>query len=239
MKAALLRSGFLLVLALICGSTPTPSFAEGPLAVRTVALIPATDPTSYELTVKTAMTFFIPLAGTAAHFDAKQKTKDFNARLKPLGLALGSSLNARLVEKLTAAGYEVTVLENVPRTPDSPDWVDYETIDFKEDIGLHVRIDAIGYQSGMGSAAFVPRLNVSATSFTRKATEYPYEKSIYYGSDARPGKDWAIVSPESANAPSFEALMADPASSSRTFSEASEQVLDRIVAEFKASSPPK
>ena len=110
-------------------------------------------------------------------------------------------------------------------------------IAFESDLALQVRIEAIGFHSGFGSVAYLPKVNVGVISFTRKGADYPYEASIYFGVDARRGKDWTILSPETVNFASYEALVADPVAVDAIYREALGKIADRLVAQFKAVSP--
>ena len=205
--------------------------------VREIALVPAAEPIEYEITYRSSAQFLIPLVAMATHSESKQKTKSFTDALKTKGFNHGTYLTDMLAERLRAIGYRVTVLSNIPRSPDDPDSIDYEKLSFAGDIALQVRIEAIGYYSGFGSNAFVPKVNVGAISFTPGGINYPYEASVYYGVDAKPGKDWAISSPETANYETYEALTADLKAVDAIYRDALSKIADRVVSQFKVTSP--
>lgn len=216
----------------------TTAMAGEPVRVRTVAIVQPVEPTEYEVTVKSSVSFLIPLAATATHFDSKKKTQTFTELIKAQGGNFGEFFSERVAEKLVAAGYQVKVLSEVTRPPKSPDSVDYEALDFSEDIALHLRLDAIGFYSGFGSSDYVPKVNVSGISFTRKGKDYPYEGNLHFGVDARAGKDWAIASTKEDNFPSFDALIAEPKKADAIVREALTKLAERLVLQFKAASPP-
>lgn len=226
------------VVPLICLAV-APIFARAaePVPVRSVALIPASEPAEYTVTLQSSAQFLIPLVATATHLDGKAKTKTFSDLLKSKSLAHGAFLTAQVAEKLRAGGYRVAVLDNLTRPADDPDSIDYEKLVFEGDIALQVRIEAIGFHSGFGSAAYLPKVNVGAMSFTRQGKEFPYEGSVYFGVDAKPGKDWAIVSPESASYPTYEALSSSASAVDAIYREALSRIAERVVTQFKAASP--
>lgn len=206
--------------------------------VRTVALVPAAEPLEYNITIKSAATFFIPLVGTATHMEGRANSRTFTEMMRTKAATPhGAYLTAQLAERLRGLGYQVSVLENLQRPKDDPDGIDTEKLAFDADVALQVRIDAIGYYSGFGSPAFVPKLNVSAMSFTPKGATYPYEGTVYYGLDAKPKQDWAIVSPPAYNITTFDEMAANPGKVDAVYREALEQIAERVVGQFKMVSP--
>jgi len=227
------RIARLLVMSLVSVS----AHAADPIPVRSVALIPASEPLEYNITLRSSVQFLIPLVATATHSDGKKKTKSFTDLLKSKAPNHGAYLTDQIAERLRSGGYQVVVLNDIARPADDPDSIDYEKLAFENDIALQVRIEGIGFYSGFGSASYVPKVNVGALSFTRRGAKYPYEASVCYGVDAKPGKDWAILSPESFNYPTFEALTADPSAVDAIYREALSKIAERVVAQFRASSP--
>ena len=214
--------------------------ADGdPLPARSVLLIPAGDPVEYTVTVRTAATMLFPLASLGALSDGRQKTKDLTALMRTHAPGHGLFFAERVAHRLRAAGYEVRVLESIARRPDDPDNVDIENLAFDEDVGLQLGFDAIGFHSGMGTQAYVPKLNVDVHSFPRGAQWYPYSTTLFFGVDARPNEDWAIVAPAEASFPSFDALISGPAAVDAVYRQALDQLAERVAMQFQAQSPLK
>ena len=207
--------------------------------VRSVALVPAADPIEYTLTSRTAAALLIPLASAGASLDARDKTRAFTALTKARQPAYGAYLSTLVADRLRAAGYQVRLIEPEHRDPEDPDGVDLEALVFDEDIGMQLQFDTMGFFSGMGSLAFVPKVNVDAHSFLRSGAENPFSTTIYYGVDARPNKDWAIMAPDTANIPSFEILMGEPERVDAVYRDALKLLAERIANQFMASSPLK
>jgi hypothetical protein len=227
----------LLIAALI--ATSLASLASDIYPVRSVAIVPAADPIEYTLTSRTAAAIFIPLASAGASLDARDKTRAFTALTKARQPAYGVYLTTLVADRLRAAGYQVRLIEPENRDPEDPDGVDLEALVFDEDIGMQLQFDTMGFFSGMGSLAFAPKVNVDAHSFLRSGAENPFSTTIYYGVDARPNKDWAIMAPDTANIPSFEILMGEPERVDAVYRDALKLLAERIANQFMTSSPLK
>ena len=143
-----------------------------------------------------------------------------------------------VAERLRGQGYVVSVLSSIQRQPDSPDSIDYKKLDFAEDIALQLWFEEVGFYSGFGQTSFGPKLNVSAIAFTKGGKSYPYETTIYYGVDAKPGKDWAIVAPDTAYFASFELLLSAVPAVDELYRDALRKVADRVVTQLKLALPP-
>jgi hypothetical protein len=231
----LLRS--LLIAALF--ATSLASHAADTFPVRSVALVPAADPIEYTITSRTAVAIFIPIASAGAWADARDKTRAFTALTKSRQPAYGAYLSSLVADRLRAAGYQVRLIEPEHRDPADPDGVDLEALVFDEDIGMQLQFDTMGFFSGMGTLGFAPKVNVDAHSFLRSGAENPFSTTIYYGVDARPNKDWAIMASDTANIPSFEVLMGEPERVDAVYRDALNLLAERVATQFMQSSPLK
>jgi hypothetical protein len=207
--------------------------------VRSVALVPAADPIEYTLTSRTAAVFIFPIASAGAWADSRDKTRAFTALTKSRQPAYGAYLSKLVADRLRAAGYQVRLIEPEHRDPADPDGVDLEALVFDEDIGMQLQFDTMGFFSDMGTMGFAPKVNVDAHSFLHSGAENPFSTTIYYGVDARPNKDWAIMAPDTANIPSFEVLMGEPERVDAVYRDALNLLAERIATQFMASSPLK
>jgi hypothetical protein len=227
----------LLIVALF--ATSFLSRAADTFPVRSVAIVPAADPIEYTLTSRTAAALIFPIASAGVSMDARDKTRAFTAITKSRQPAFGSYLSTLVAERLRAAGYQVRLIEPERRDPEDPDGVDLEALVFDEDIGMQLQFDTMGFFSGMGTMGFAPKVNVDAHSFLRSGAETQFSTTIYYGVDARPNKDWAIMAADTANIPSFEILMGEPERVDTVYREALKLLAERIAAQFMKASPLK
>ncbi len=216
------------------------SAADGDkLPARSVLLIPAAEPLEYTVTLRTAATMLFPIASLGAVADGRQKSKDLTGLMKARSPAHGLFFAERVAHRLQAAGYQVRVLDGLVRNPQDPENIDVENLAFEEDVGLHLQFDAIGFHSGMSTLSYAPKLNVDVYSFPRGAAWYSYSTTLFFGVDARPNEDWAIVAPANATFPTFEALIGDPAAVDAVYRDALDQLAERVVTQFQVQSPLK
>lgn len=220
-------------------ATALVSHAADTFPVHSVAIVPAADPIEYTLTSNTAAVFIFPIAALGAKADARDKTRAFTDLMKSRQPAYGAYLSKLVADRLSAAGYQVRLIEPEHRDPEDPDGVDLEALVFDEDIGMQLQFDTMGFFSGMGSMGFAPKVNVDAHSFLRNGDENPFSTTICYGVDARPNKDWAIMAADTANIPSFEVLMGEPERADAVYRHALGLLAERIATQFMASSPLK
>lgn len=210
--------------------------AADPVAVRRIALVAASDPAEFTVQSKTGLAFLVPLAATVMHFNSKDMTQQFSERIRARQPNYAAFFTEQVMG-LRAAGYQVFLLSDIARPADAPDSIDYEKAVFDADIALQVRIDEMGFYSGMGSRAFVPKIAVGGISFTRGGASYPYDAGLLYGVGAKADKDWAVESPESANFDDFEALMAGVGAVDAVYRDALTQLAQRLASQFQGASP--
>jgi energy-coupling factor transporter transmembrane protein EcfT len=118
---------FALVFAALMASACSnqPKVVPAKLTLKSIALVPATNPQEFALTGASAAQFIVPLAATVQRIDGKQKTRAFTQQRQAKNLSMGSSLTEATAKALRAQGFEVQVLEQVERLKDSPDNVDH------------------------------------------------------------------------------------------------------------------
>jgi hypothetical protein len=108
-----------------CASKPVST--EKPF-LRKIALIPATEPRSLTLLNENGVMFLSPITSVGFYGDSKEKAKRFNEALAPRRMALAQKLTTQVADALTAKGYKVELLTDIPRPDDDPDDVDYEKL---------------------------------------------------------------------------------------------------------------
>lgn len=203
----LLLSVAILFLTSACSNQPKPAALKP--TIKSIAIIPATNPSSYTLENVSALQFLIPLAATANYFDSKQKAKTFNEKLLARQLFLGQSFTDAIADSLRSHGYQVQILEEVSRPVDDIDNVNYANLATNADAVLHVKLTEVGLFSPRSSTNYLPRVNAHGTLFIKGENDYLYDQDIYYGVDASKGKAWAIASDKKFAFPTFEVIVAN------------------------------
>jgi hypothetical protein len=199
----------LLVITSFLGCVSKPVSTGPKPVIRTVALIPATLPQQYSIQSTTAIQFLIPIAAAAAAIDSKAKAKTFADKLRSPDFQIDQELTGAVVESLKAKGYEVTLLQNIQRSADSPDYFDYPKLSHSADATVHVYFSDVGLESPRGKTEFFQRVNVTGMVYVPQNKTYPYESSIFYGIDAKEGKEWAILADPKHVYPSFDFVLSN------------------------------
>jgi hypothetical protein len=125
--------------------------------------------------------------------DSRSKGKIFNDSLKSHPENLGDELTDKVAAALRSYGFTVEIMDGVARSADDPDNVDYDKVSSDADAILHLWISEVGLYSSRISLDYIPRVNAGAKLFVKGADDNIYDEDIYYGVDARKGKEWAIV----------------------------------------------
>src|SRR5450432_1375883 len=113
-----------------------------------------------------------------------------------------------VVDALRGAGYRVELLDALERPADDPDDIDYEKLKTDAEMILQLRVDEVGMYSSKLSPDYLPRVNVQAKLYVKSRDDSIYDESLYFGVDAKPGKEFTIVSDPKFAYPSFDAVIA-------------------------------
>jgi hypothetical protein len=223
----------LLLLGTGCATRPTTVVTKP--TVRTIAIIPATNPTSFTLLNSSGLSFLIPLTETVTYLDSKEKARVFNERLSAQQSSLARDFTACVVAELRSGGFQVEVLDRVVRPAEEPDKVDHDTVTSMSDAVLHVRFTEVGLFSPRSSTDYLPRVNAQATLFAKGLEDDLYNEDLVYGVDARSGKAWSIAGdPEFAYA-SFDKVLANIDNVQLAFRTGADKLCKRIVREVTVS----
>lgn len=193
------------LLATACANQPKPVLAKP--VVRTIAIIPATNPATYSFENQSAVQFLIPLAATVNYLDSKSKAKTFNEKLLAEPSVLGANFTDEVASALRGHGYQVQILEAVTRPTGDLDNVDYNKVVAGADAVLHLRFTEVGLFSPRSSNNYLPRVNAQGTLFVKGRDDYLYDQEIYYGVDARSGNTWAIAADHKFAYSSFDSVL--------------------------------
>ena len=174
--------------------------------IGSIAVIPATNPRWYSFE-NAAPPVGYPFQYWVNKQDSNSKAKRFNDAMDPKSNRLGTDFTDEVVTALRGYGFTVTLLNDVPRTIDDPDNVDYDKVSTAADAILHLSISEVGLYSSHTSAKYVPRVNVFGKLFVKGQEDDLYSEDFCYGVDARKGKSWAIFPDPKFAYPSFDDVM--------------------------------
>jgi hypothetical protein len=195
-----------LVLMTACASN-SKTAANHPMQIRRIALIPAANPKLYSFENAAPAIGGYPFQYWVNKADSKSKAKIFNERLNSKPAHLGDELTEEIASALRSHGFTVEILEGLARPADDPDNVDYDKIPSNVDAILHVWISEVGLYSSGFSLDYIPRVNAGGKLFVKGQEDNLYSEDIYYGVDAKKGKEWAIVPDAKYRYRSFDLVM--------------------------------
>lgn len=221
----------LFALAAGCASKPQPVLPKP--VIRTIALIPATEPRAYTLSNVNAVEFLSPLVGTVIRLDARDKQGLFNERMRARKPALARSFNDAVIAAMRAYGYEVRVLE-IARDPESPDWIDWQKLRYDADAVMHVALSEAGLHSPRSSTDYLPRLNAYATLTPKGHEDYLVDQEMYYGLDAKKGSEWSLAADPAFAYDGFNTLINKLDDVQARFDRAARQLAERLAAHTHA-----
>lgn len=198
------------MLALMSACATHPKTTAGrPAAIQRIAIIPASNPKLYSFDNAAPPIGGYPFQYWVNKADSKSKAKIFNARLNSQPAYLGDKLTEEVATALRSHGFTVEILQGLPRPADDPDNVDYDKISSNADAILHVWISEVGLYSSGFSLDYIPRVNAGGKLFVKGQDDNIYNEDIYYGVDARKGKEWAIVPDAKYAYRSFDLVMSN------------------------------
>jgi hypothetical protein len=198
------------ILALMSACATHPKTAASlPTAIKRIAIIPASNPKLYSFENAAPPIGGYPFQYWVNKVDSKSKAKIFNDRLNSKPSSLGDEFTEEVATALRGHGFTVEILDGLPRPADDPDNVDYDKIKSNADAILHVWISEVGLYSSGFSLDYIPRVNAGGKLFVKGQEDNIYSEDIYYGVDARKGKEWAIVPDAKYAYRSFELVMSN------------------------------
>jgi hypothetical protein len=190
-------------------ATHSKSVAKAPTVIKRIAIVAASNPKSYSFQNAAPPIGGYPFQYWVNKADSKSKGRTFNERLNSQPAHLGDDLTQEVATALRGHGFTVEILEGLARPADDPDNVDYDKITSNADAILHLWISEVGLYSSGFSLDYIPRVNAGAKLFVQGQEDNIYSEDIYYGVDARKGKEWAIVPDAKYAYRSFELVMSN------------------------------
>jgi hypothetical protein len=175
----------LAALVAACGSAPEVEQVPKPI-VKTIAIVPPASPRSYSLQNLSAVQFLVPIAALGYGIHSSQRQAELNSKLPDPTFRLDETLANAVADRLRDNGYEVTILNNVERDPESPDSLKLELSDLETsaDAVVHLYFEAVGVESPRRTTDYLPRISANVATFVRSNSSYPYYATVYYGVDA-------------------------------------------------------
>jgi len=160
----------LLASAILCACASHPKVVAKKPAIRSIAIIPATDPPWFSFENVNAIVYAVPVTFFVNKLDSRHKAKLFNDEMKTQPPPLDSTLTDAVATALRGYGFTVEILSDVKRPPDDPDNIDYDKLSTAADAILHLKIDEVGLYSSHTSTDYLPRVNISAKLFVKART---------------------------------------------------------------------
>jgi len=202
---------------------------HGPL--KKVAVLPVSNP---GLTTRNE-NFFAQLSGIGSLAQSsynRDKSKEFAQKLGGEQAIMGEKMTQALVEELRKQGYETELIQRVDENPKDPEDFDYAKLQADGAI-VHLWYDEVGMYSSTFRSDYLPRVNVVVRLFYPRDEEYIYDERLYYGADAKAGKNWGILSDPKYRFNSFDALVNNADTVIESLDVGVRAIAERTVQEFQ------
>lgn len=164
-----------------CANTPRKAFnREGAAQIKTVAVVQRSAKESYNVNIVAhpGINFGL-VGGLVAAADLSSKSTKLTAALDPAQTELQKKLTARVVEKLTSAGYVASALSVPPTTDDGKA---FEAVRGKLSADVLVDLDISGGYTAAGpDTEYLPFLRVAILGKEAKSGNTLYQDLITYG----------------------------------------------------------
>jgi hypothetical protein len=177
--------------------------------IKSIAIIPATEPAWFSFENVSAMVYVVPISFWGNKLDSRHKAKLFNEKLRSEPTSLAADFTNAVAQSLRAQGFDVEIMADVKRISGDPDNVDYDKLTTRSDAILHLWLSEAGLYSSRTSLDYIPRVNGSGKLFVKGQDDNVWNNDLYYGVDAKKGKEWAILPDPKFVYPSFDAVMAN------------------------------
>ncbi len=221
--------------ALLIGCASKPVDTGPKPVVRTISVVSATLPQYYSLQNLSAVQFLIPIASLGYSMNSRDKAKLLTDKLPAPSFRPDEDLTTAVADALRSKGYEVTILKDVKRTPDRPDSINLETLPHETDALVHVYFSDVGVESPRTTTNYLPRVNVNSLVYVRQNQSYPFDSVVYYGVDAREGKDWAMAADPKHAYPDFDFMVNNLDVVRSQFSQSAKQIGQRLAERIHAA----
>lgn len=233
-----IAASLLLLTLAACGHKP-PAAPEPPPPprpiVKKIGFLPVHELTSVSFENKNfGLTFLFPIAAAGISSSNKSKQPVFSTQFLALKPTLGKQLMDSVTRELEQEGFEVVVLQDVPRPPKDPEKIDLDKIKADADAILHVYFDEIGLYSTNLSPDYLPRINVRAALQSTKIDDELYGEKLCWGIDAQPGEGWAIQADRKIAYNTFDIVMTQLPDIANQFEGATQALAKRMVTRMKA-----
>lgn len=207
-KSPLFKIAFTASVLSICALTERSLAEQAQPPIKSIAVIPVSEPTWYSLKNRNALEIVLsPLIGVGTAIDSRSKAQVFTDKMSAQQPYLGEELTKALIAALNRQGYNASRLEGLQRLRGDEESIDYAEVKSDADAVLHVYFTDVGVFSGYSTVDYLPKVNIYGYLFNPKDGEYIHEETVYYGDDARTGKSWGVTADPNFKFPSFDSLI--------------------------------
>ncbi|HEX9450873.1 MAG TPA: hypothetical protein VF934_05615 [Burkholderiales bacterium] len=229
-KSKALFVAFLIILVLDGCSHKLQRPDHGPL--MKIAMMPVGNPREFEVANDNFFARFWGPASLVMFTENKRKSTVFAEKMRSEQMAMGEKLTKALLEELSRQGYEVELIERAQAKADDPDDIDYTRI-HADGAVLHVWIQDIGMDSSVWRTDYLPRLTVAVNLIYPMDEEFLYEEWLYYGSEAKEGKNWSVPGKPRYRFASFEEMLNNPDQIVENFDDGIRATAQHVGREFR------
>lgn len=203
---------------------------HGPL--KKISFIPVANPREFEVANDNFFARFSGFASFAVSMENSRKSKVFAEKMRDEQMAMGKKLTQATLEELAKQGYEVELIERPEGTPRNPEDIDYTGI-HADGAALHVWIQDLGMASSVFRNDYIPRLTVAVELIYPQDSEFLYEEWLYYGAEAKEGKNWSVPGKPHYLFSNFEQMVNNPDQIVEDFDEGIRATAQHIGREFR------
>jgi hypothetical protein len=222
-----------LMLVVLIGCASKPSHAPAKPVVVKIAILPISELVEVSLENKNGVQILVPIASVGFAVDSHSKQNVFSEQIIAQNLPMGKNLTAYLAQALEKEGFQVVLLDNVPRPADDPEAVDIKHIDTDADAILHVYFDEVGLLSSSFSPDYLPLVNIKAELYSMKIKDDLYDETLCYGVDAKAGETWSIAADPKIAYSSFDNVMKRIPEIAAVFATGTQAIGERLVTEIR------
>jgi hypothetical protein len=210
-----------------CASGPPEPVYTAP--VRTITLLPASNPTKVTFENSSLMSGLGPIFA-AAHRSSTQSTEnDISNSVGIAGAELGRRLTDIVVAQLRAAGYQVEVHPNHKQFAEN---VDVRTIPITTDAILQLSVSYVGVYSRATSNAFHPEVATYGILYRNGSRRPQFSAEIHYGTGVAEGKEWGIRADQKYAKEGRDAFLSSLGSLHQFFATGTEAAAQRLAAQL-------
>jgi len=216
-----------------CASKPS-RIPPKPVVTK-IAILPVRELAEATLQNRNGVQILAPITAAGFAIDSHNKQRQFSEKVVAQNATMGKDLTTYLVQALKGAGYQVVLLDNIPRPVDDPEDIELAKIDTDAEAILQVYFDNVGLLSSSFSTDYLPRVDIRATLYSPQRKDELYDETLYYGVDASAGEPTSIAADPTFAYPSFENVMTRIPEITAVFATGTQAIGERLVEQIKTA----